>query len=190
MLRDVFLDGVWRRNVATVQLLGLCPLLGVSYNLKNAVGLSIASAFVLIISSLSVSVMRKLIPYEVRLPCFVMIIATLTTVVAMFMEAYLWDLYAQIALFVQIIVTNCMILGRVEATAYRHGIARTFIDAVAVALGFALALIVLGASREGMAHLIPLAQHPVGAFLAAGLLLAAVQFVREFKANEMQKSSL
>lgn len=179
MLKETFLDGIWHRNVATVQMLGLCPLLGISYNVENAVGLSIATAFVLIVATVSVSCVRKFIPYAIRLPCFVTIIATLTTVVALFMEAYFWNLYVQIALFVQIIVTNCMILGRVETVAYQNGIGITLTDAIAVALGFSMVLIALGVIREFSSFILPISQHPVGAFFAAALLLAGIQFIRD-----------
>ena len=187
MLKDIFLDGIWRRNVASVQLLGLCPLLGISYTVENAVGLAIATAFVLIVATVSVSCVRKFIPYDVRLPCFVAIIATLTTVVAMFMEAYFWNLYVQIALFVQIIVTNCMILGRVETVAYQNKLSITLTDAIAVALGFAVVLIALGAIRELSSLFLPIAQHPVGAFVTAGLLLAGIQFIRDLVSDRSEQ---
>ena len=130
MYRQALIDGLWRRNVASAQLLGLCPLLAVSYNLRNAIGLSVASSFVLVGSSLAISSIRKLIPNNVRLPCFVLVIATLTTVTTMYMQAFAYDLYVQIALFVQIIVTNCMILGHIESVASKTPVGESLVTAI------------------------------------------------------------
>ena len=177
MLKDVFLDGIWRRNVASVQLLGLCPLLAVSYSVSNAIGLAIASSFVLVFSSISVSSIRKYIPSNIRLPCFVLVIATLTTVVMLFMQAFTWDLYMRVALFIQIIVTNCMILGQIESVASKQNLYTSFTSAVATALGFSLALLLLGGIRQGLGEFSTLAIGPVGAFLVAGITLAILNYI-------------
>lgn len=174
MLRQVFAESFATRNVATVQLLGLCPLLAVSYSLENAIGLASASTFVLLASSLTISLFRKLIPKNIRLPCFVLIVATLTTVVVMLAQAYAWDLYIQVALFMQIIVTNCMILGHIENVAARQSVLVSMINASGTALGFSAALIVFGSVRQLLSEVMPLAAHPIGAFLIAGSLLALV----------------
>ena len=196
---------VLANNPAWAQLLGLCPLLAVTSTLTNALGLAAASAFVVIGANTLISLLRKAIPEVARLPCFVLIIATFTTVAMLLLEAYAFDLYARIALFVQIIVTNCMILGRAEAFASRQPPVRAMLDAAGTALGFAIALVALGAVRELLghgtlladAHLLfgdlaqqwplrlwdsaplPLAATPPGAFLLAGLLLAGGQAVRK-----------
>ena len=183
MYRDALIDGLWRRNVASVQLLGLCPLLAVSYNLRNAIGLSVSSSFVLIGSSLAISSIRRLIPNNVRLPCFVLVIATLTTVATMYMQAFAFDLYVQIALFVQIIVTNCMILGHIESVASKTSVGESLVTAICTALGFSSALILLGGIRQALEPIMPLATHPAGAFLVAGLTLAGLNFVSEKLAN-------
>ena len=185
------------RNPAWVQLLGLCPLLAVSNSLVNATGLALASGFVMLGSSLTISALRAWIPQVVRLPCFVLVIATFTTLSVMLLEAYAFELYLRIALFVQIIVSNCMILGRVEAFASRQGPMQAGLDALGTAAGFALALLALGGVREalgqgslfaGMEHLfgpavanwridlgggqpLLIALLPPGAFIIAGLLL-------------------
>ena len=132
-------------NPAWAQLLGLCPLLAVSNTVANATGLALASAFVVIGANTSISLLRRIIPDEARLPCFVLIIATFTTLTVMVLEAYAFDLYSRIALFVQIIVTNCMILGRAEVFASRQPVGRALMDALGTAVGFALALPALGA---------------------------------------------
>jgi Na+-translocating ferredoxin:NAD+ oxidoreductase subunit E len=192
--------GVVTRNPAWSQLLGLCPLLAVSTSLVNALALALASAGVLIGSNVCISALRRWIPEFVRLPAFVLIVATFTTCAVLLLEAYAFELYLRIALFVQIIVTNCMILGRAEAFASRQPVSRALLDAIGTAAGFALALILLGAVREmvgqgtlfaGMDLLfgttaaawavsVPegfqgllLAALPPGAFMLAGLLLGA-----------------
>ena len=169
-----FTEAAVARNPAAVQLLGLCPLLAVSNTVANALGLAVASTVVLTGSAVLVSAIRKLIPEDVRLPCFVLVIATFTTLVNLAMEAYAFDLYQRIALFVQIIVTNCMILARVEQVASKERLGRTLVDALGTSAGFAAAILILGAAREALTLGFPLAALPPGAFLVAGLLLAGV----------------
>lgn len=180
---SVFAAAALRRNPVWAQLLGLCPLLAVSNTVANAAGLAIASAVVLTGSATVVALVRKLIPKDVRLPCFVLIIATFTTVVGLAMEAYAFALHQRIALFVQIIVTNCMILGQIERVASQERVGRTLLDALGTSAGFAAAILVLGATRELLAVGFPLAAMPAGAFLVAGMLLALVRVVEEHAAR-------
>ncbi len=196
--------GVHRGNPAWVQLLGLCPLLAVSNSLVNALGLACASGFVLLGANITVSLLRQGIPSFARLPVFMLLIATFTTCAVMLLEAFAFDLYQRIALFVQIIVTNCMILGRVETFARQHSVWRATLDALGTSLGFAIALVVLGSVRELVASgavgadlntlfgsgernfglrlwpenaTLPLARLAPGAFLSAGLILALGQAI-------------
>jgi electron transport complex protein RnfE len=113
--REIAGQGLWHDNPALVQLLGLCPLLAVTGSVVNALGLGLATIVVLLGSSISVSLLRRFVPDEIRLPAFVMIIASYTTVITLLMQAFAFELYQMMALFVQIIVTNCAILGRAEA---------------------------------------------------------------------------
>lgn len=172
-----FVDAALRRNPAWAQLLGLCPLLAVSNTVANAAGLAAASAVVLTGSASIVCLLRKVIPADVRLPCFVLVIATFTTLVNLAMEAYAFALHQRIAIFVQIIVTNCMILARLERVAAKEPFGRTFADAVAASIGFGIAILALGATRELVATGFPLAALPPGAFVIAGLLLAAINAI-------------
>lgn len=201
----VFREGVAARNPAWVQLLGLCPLLAVSTSVVNALALALASAGVLLGANISVSLLRRWIPDFARLPAYVLIIATFTTCAVLLLEAHAFELYLRIALFVQIIVTNCMILSRAEAFASRNGVLPALIDGLGTSLGFAAALLLLGAVREALGagtlfagmdqlfgataaawkiDLLPdggamtLLSLPPGAFLAAGLLLAAANALR------------
>ncbi|MCZ6618339.1 MAG: electron transport complex subunit RsxE [Gammaproteobacteria bacterium] len=195
---SIFTSAAIKRNPAWVQLLGLCPLLAVSNNVVNALGLSLASAFVLLGSNCSIAVIRSIIPSYARLPCFVLIIATFTTCTVLLLQSFAFDLYLRISLFVQIIVTNCMIVGRVESFASKQPLPKAFLDAAGTAGGFALALLALGAIRELIGHGtlfagmellfgpqaggwqltfsdneqgLLLAALPPGAFIVAGLLL-------------------
>ena len=196
-----FRRAVIENNPAWAQLLGLCPLLAVSNSVVNALGLALASGFVLLGSNLTISLLRQRIPDVARLPCFVLIIATFTTITVMVLEAFAFALYLRIALFVQIIVTNCMILGRAEAFASRQPVGAAILDAMGTAAGFAIALLALGGVREILGYgtllremdllfgdaarswvieltsaaTLPLALFPPGAFLLAGLLFALVQ---------------
>ena len=187
MLKELLTRNLWSQNVAAVQLLGLCPLLAVSNSVANASGLAIASAFVLIGSAALVSLLRRLIPDVVRLPMFVLIIATFTTIAVLIMEAFAFSLYLQIALFMQIIVTNCMILGRITQVASRERFSFAVLDAVTTSIGFAIVLIGFGAIRELTSHALPLALDPTGAFLIFGLLPAAYQFV-DCRVEELAQS--
>ena len=178
-----FADAALRRNPAWAQLLGLCPLLAVSNTVANAAGLAVASAVVMTGSATLISITRRLIPDDVRLPCFVLVIATFTTLVHVALQAYAFDLHQRIALFVQIIVTNCMILGRIEQVAYKERVGRTVLDALGTSAGFAAAILTLGAVREAIALGFPLAALPPGAFVIAGLLLAFANVIGKRRAS-------
>lgn len=166
-------DVSWRNNPVWHQLLGLCPLLAVTTNISNALALAVVSFAVLVTSNVTVSALRNHIPGAARLPAFMLVIGLCTTVVVMLMQAYAFDVYERIALFVQLIVTNCIILAHVERVARRHTVGRVLIDSIVTGLGFAAALLAVGATREAVAYGLPLALLPPGAFLIAGLLLAA-----------------
>ena len=145
---ELWLNGLWRNNPAVVQLLGLCPLLGVSSSVVNALGLGIVTVAVLGSSNCLVSIVRNHVPDTVRLPVFVMIIAALTTCAELLMQAYAYPLYTILGIFIPIIVTNCIILGRAEAFARRNPVLPATIDGLAMGIGFAFALLLIGIVRE------------------------------------------
>ncbi len=147
-LRDISLDGLWHNNPALVQLLGLCPLLAVTGSVVNALGLGLATMMVLVGSNLSVSLIRNHVPDAVRLPAFVMIIASFTTVAELIMQAFTYELYEVLGIFIPLIVTNCAILGRADAFACKNPIIPSVVDGFTMALGFTVVLIILGAMRE------------------------------------------
>lgn len=147
-LADISLDGLWKNNPALVQLLGLCPLLAVTGSVVNALGLGLATMLVLVGSNFSVSLIRNHVPDAVRLPAFVMIIASFVTVAELVMQAFTYELYEVLGIFIPLIVTNCAILGRADAFACKNPILPSVVDGFMMALGFGVVLILLGAMRE------------------------------------------
>ncbi len=141
-------DGLWRNNQALVALLGLCPLLAVTNTLINGLGLGLATTLVLLLSNLSVSAIRHWVPSEVRLPVFVLIIASFVTTVELVMNAYFHEFYKILGIFIPLIVTNCAIIGRAEAFASRNPMRAAAVDGLAMGVGFMLALVALGGMRE------------------------------------------
>ncbi len=146
--RKITLDGLWTNNQALVARLGLCPLLAVSNTLINGLGLGLATTLVLVLSNGSVSLIRHWVRPEIRLPVFVLIIASFVTTVELVMNAYFHGLHKVLGIFIPLIVTNCAIIGRAEAFASRNPLPRALVDGLAVGIGFTLALMVLGGGRE------------------------------------------
>ncbi len=143
-----FKKGLWRENAVFRLLLGLCPTLAVTTSAENGLGMGFATTFVLVCSNLVVSLLRRLIPAKVRIPAFIVIIASFVTVVQLCMEAYFYDLYKALGIFIPLIVVNCVILGRAEAFASKNGLFSALADGLGMGTGFTLALFVLGAVRE------------------------------------------
>ena len=198
--RNIFRDGLWQQNTGLVVLLGLCPLLAVTGTVVNAIGLGLATTLTLVFSNLSVSLLRGVLRPEIRIPAYVLIIASVVTVIQLMMQAWFHDLYRVLGIFIPLIVTNCAIIGRAEAFASRNRPLPALLDGLATGLGFTLALVLLGAMREIIGHgtlfsqaslmfgevgemlqvtLVPdhpgflLAMLPPGAFIGLGLLIAA-----------------
>lgn len=141
-------NGLWKNNPALVQLLGLCPLLAVSSTITNAMGLGLATLLVLVSSNTSISLLRHHIPNEVRIPIFVMIIAALVTCIQLLINAYTYGLYLSLGIFIPLIVTNCIIIGRAEAYASKNPVWSSTLDGFWMGLGMTSVLTVLGGIRE------------------------------------------
>ena len=141
-------NGLWNNNQALVALLGLCPLLAVTNNVANAISLGLATTFVLVASNLSVSLFRNHIRKEVRIPIFVLLIASFVTVVDLIMQSFFYDMYLILGIFVPLIVTNCAILARAEAFASKNTWDKSVIDGLMMGIGFSIVLVLLGAMRE------------------------------------------
>ncbi|MGF1737637.1 electron transport complex subunit E [Photobacterium satsumensis] len=148
MNKELMKNGLWNNNPAIVQLLGLCPLLAVSATVTNALGLGLATTAVLVGSNLIVSLVRQWVPSEIRIPVFVMIIASLVTCVQLLMNAFTYGLYQSLGIFIPLIVTNCIIIGRAEAFASKNDPIPALLDGLWMGLGMTAALVVLGAMRE------------------------------------------
>ena len=146
--KELSLQGLWKNNPGLVELLGLCPLLAVTGTLTNALGLGLATLLVLLGSNIVVSLVRQHVPNEIRIPIFVLIIASFVTVVQLLMNAFTFGLYQSLGIFIPLIVTNCAIIGRAEAFASKNPVLPSAIDALMMGLGFLLVLLVLGGMRE------------------------------------------
>jgi electron transport complex protein RnfE len=195
----VIRNGLWDNNQALVALLGLCPLLAVTSTAVNGLGLGLATTVVLMLSNVTISLIRNIVRQEIRLPVFVLVIASFVTAVQLAMNAWFFELFKILGIFIPLIVTNCTIIGRAEAFASKNTVPRSLVDGLAMGIGFTLVLVVLGCFREliGMGTLFSqihlmfgemaagltikiegfrgmlLAILPPGAFLCMGMLIAA-----------------
>lgn len=149
--RSIARDGLWDNNVVFAQSLALCPVMAVTGTATNGLGMGLATTAVMLASGLLVSALRGFIPAEVRIPAFILVIAGLVTLVDMVMNAWLHELYKVLGLFIPLIVTNCAILGRAEAFASKRAVGPAMFDGLMMGLGFTLALVLLGATRELLA---------------------------------------
>lgn len=204
--RQIAHDGLWHNNPALVQILGMCPLLATSNSLINGLGLGLATMLVLTGSNISVSLVRRLVPNEIRIPVFIMLIASFVTNVQLVMNAYTYQLYQVLGIFIPLIVTNCVVIGRAEAFASKNAVLPSAFDGFSQGLGFCATLVVLGGLREflgngtllaGADSLLgpwakPLTVHvfhpdsafliailPPGAFIGLGFLIAGKHWLDE-----------
>ncbi len=190
-----FAKGIIKENPTFVLVLGLCPTLAVSVSVANGIGMGIAATFVLLGSSLIISLMRDLIPDKIRIPCYIVIFATFVTITELCMKAYSSALDRALGIYVPLIVVNCIVLGRAEAFACKNNLARSFCDGLGMGVGFTLALILISAIREFLGsgqilgHTLIKGFEPVfvlgmlsGALLVIGLLLGFFNFLKNKKA--------
>lgn len=147
---DEFLKGLWSQNPVFVYVLGMCPVLAVSNTALNSLAMGLATTFVLLMSNLVVSLLRRVVPREVRIVTFILVIATFVTIVDYLIQAISLDLHKALGAFISLIVVNCLILGRAEAFASNHGVYRSLLDGLGMGVGFTLALLCLGGVREVM----------------------------------------
>jgi electron transport complex protein RnfE len=203
--REIVVNGLWKQNPGIVQLLGLCPLLAISNTVVNSLSLGLATTLVMATASGSVALVRNVIPHEIRIPAFVLIIAALVTVVQLAMNAWMHPLYLVLGVFIPLITTNCIVLARVEAFASKRSTAHSILDATMMGLGLTGVLVLLGGLREAIGKgtlfsgidlalgpmakdwVIPLAHDyggfliavlPPGAFIGLGLLIALYNRLR------------
>ena len=193
-----FTKGLWDEVPPFKLVLGLCPVLGVTTKMEFGIGMGLATTFVLICSNILVSLLRNIIPPKVRIACFIIIIATFVTVVELLMQAYVYDIFLQLGIFIPLIVVNCVVLGRAEAFASKNNMVRSLADGAGIGIGFTLSLAALGALREVLAtgsltgnilnlvsyevidifgaafHPFSFAGQAPGAFVCLGLMLCAM----------------
>jgi electron transport complex protein RnfE len=186
-----FSKGFFKENAVFVQLLGMCPTLGVTTTAFNGLGMGLATTFVLLMSNISISLIKSFIPDKVRIPAYIVVIASFVTIVDLVMAGYLPELHKNLGLFIPLIVVNCIVLGRAEAFASKNGVVASILDGLGMGLGFAMALVMLGGIRELLGSLsifgiqlvdtdgILLFILPPGAFLALGFLIALINHLRK-----------
>lgn len=176
-IKQAALGGILQ-NPVFVLVLGTCPTIAKSTNITNGLGLGLATAFVLICSNLFISLLRYVIPDKVRLPAFIVIIATFVTLVQMFIAKFLPDLNQSIGAFIPLIVVNCIILGRAEAFASKNSPLISVIDGISMGLGFTLSLVIMGAVRQGLVLMgLSLFGRAAGGFIVFGILMALFNYV-------------
>ena len=188
----VLFNGIIKENPVFVLLLGMCPTLGTTSSAINGLGMGLATPFVLVASNVVIALIKNMIPDKVRIPAFIVVIATFVTVVEMAMQAYLPALYESLGLFIPLIVVNCIVLGRAEAYAAKNTVFSSMFDGLGMGLGFSMALTLLGATREllGTGKVFSLSVFPEnygmllfvlapGAFIALGYLIAVFNKLRK-----------
>ena len=194
-LSKIFRDGVIKDNPIFVQLIGMCSVLAVTTSAKNGLAMGLAVTGVLIGSNVVISLLRKVIPDKIRIPAFIVVIATFVTIVEMFMKAYTQDLYNELGIFIPLIVVNCIILARAEAFASKNNVIASAVDGLGMGLGYTLALLILGSLREilGAGSIFDkllfgtqfepalIFIMPPGAFILLGILIAIFNNVRKKK---------
>ncbi len=197
-LKDVLIAGLWSSNPVFGLLLGTCPTLAVSSSMLDGFGMGVAATFVLIMSNVFISALRKIIPDKMRIPCFIVVIASFVTIVDLCMKAYTPALSKSLGLFIPLIVVNCIILGRAEGFAYKKGLLPSLVDGLSMGLGFTFALMAMALLRESLGNgtlfnvslfgkgYVPMLGMilPPGAFLTMGVLMALTVFINKKMARK------
>lgn len=187
--------GIIKENPVFVMALGLCPLLATSTSVDNAIGMGAAATFVLICSNIIISLIKNFIPDKIRIPCYILVIASFVTIVDMVMHAYVPELHKNLGIFIPLIVVNCIILGRAEAFAGKHSVGKSILDGIGMGIGFTLAIIIIAVIRELLGsgsiyniRILPSSYKPMisailppGAFFTIALLMGLINFFRSKK---------
>lgn len=193
-----FTKGIIKENPVFVMALGLCPVLAVSTSVQNAIGMGTAATFVLLCSNIFISLIKNFIPSKVRIPCYILVIASFVTIVDMVMEAYVPPLHKSLGIFIPLIVVNCIILGRAEAFASKNGVFKSMLDGLGMGLGFMLAIMVIASIREILGvgtildiRILPASYKPMiaailppGAFVTIGLLMGLLNILQNKKKSK------
>lgn len=215
--KDIFLKGLLKENPLFITLLGTCPALATTTSVESALGMGILFMFVLICSNIVISLLRKIIPSQVKIPCYIVIIATFVTIVKMLSEAFLPELYQTLGVFISLIVVNCIVLGRAEAYASKNNLIDSFFDGLGNGIGYTMAIVIIAFFRELLGtgaitfgavlkflpyieinifkdYAISIFTMPAGAFIVLGVVLAVIACIRnhreEVKAFNEKKAKL
>ena len=205
-LKEIFSTGIIRENPVLVLLLAICPALGVTNTIENGLGMGLTVLFILTISNMMISAFRKIIPDEIRIPIFIVIIATISTILEMTIQAFLPDLFNALGIFLPLVVTNCIIFGRAEGFASKNGIIPSAVDGLGMGLGFTVALVLLAFFREligtggfdllGMElqifpeqFAINLFIQPAGSFIALGAIIGIIFTIRMSNEEKAKKAA-
>ncbi len=197
-LFNVFKNGIVKENPIFVQLLGMCSVLAVTNNVVNSLAMGMAVMAVLVGSNMVISILRNVIPEKIRIPAFIVVIATFVTIIEMFMKAYAQPIYQALGIFLPLIVVNCIILARAEAFAFNNPVLPSIVDGLSMGLGYTLAVVILGTVREifGAGSFLGIELfgsgfqpaeifiQPPGAFILLGILIALFNVVRNRKASK------
>ncbi|MGI5868491.1 MAG: electron transport complex subunit RsxE [Kiritimatiellia bacterium] len=175
-------NGILNENPTFRLVLGMCPTLATTTSVENGVGMGVATTAVLIASNALISAIRKLIPAEVRIPCYIVVVASLVTVVEMIMQAFVPTLYNSLGIFIPLIVVNCIILGRAEAFAAKNTVIDSVFDGLGMGLGFTLSLTLISIIRQIIGGVAVLAILPAGGFIVLGCLLALINALTRWRA--------
>lgn len=186
--KEIILGGI-SQNPVFIMVIGMCPVIAQSYSLKNAFVLGVATAFVLVFSELSISTLRKVIPNNVRVPAYIMIVAAFVVVVSLFMQSYMYDMYLQIGAFLSLIAVNCLIMSRLEVFSSKNGIVPSLIDSLSMSVGFVFAISLLGGVRELLVKAgFAVFGNVAGGFITLGFLIVAYLAVTNLIAKKIQAS--
>ena len=202
-LKKVFMNGIVDENPTFRQVLGMCPTLAITYRASNGIGMGLATTFVLVFSNLVISLLRRAIPEKIRIPAFIIIIATFVTIVEMVMHAFLPDLYDTLGVFISLIVVNCIIFARAESFAFKNPPLKSAVDGLGMGLGFTLAITLISCVREalgsgtvfGMQIMPPgyepmvFVVSPAGGFVVLGLTLAVVNYISSRKQTQNKEAA-
>lgn len=209
-LGSIFKEGIFSGNPLFVQMLGFCPALAITDSVMNAIGMTMAFTFVLLLSNITISLLRKLIPDEIRIPVYIIIVATFVTCVSLLMQAFMPALYTTLSTFVNLIVVNCIILGRAEAFASKNKVVPSIIDAIGQSLGYGAALFIMSLIREVLGKQSITLSNPfdatqsvtlnlltdykisfftssAGAFITMAFILAVISAIKQSKENKAKK---
>ena len=204
MFTKTLFNGIIKENPIFTQAIALCPVLAVTTAVYNGIGMGLATLAVLVMASIAISLLRKIIPESVRIPCFIVVVATFTTVVQFLMEAYVPVLYEALGIFIPLIVVNCIVLARAEAVASKKGVLITLVDAIGMGLGFTFALAIISIVREfiGVGSILDIMIIPEdvpraiimilppGGFFALGFLMAGAAIIKRKISNAKLRANI